>query len=107
MLADTQDKARKAYAENASDPKQIKRTAFSAADVLIWQMLASVIIPGFTINRICWITHKLLKKNTELSKIARNYATTAVGLSTIPAIIHPIDHFVDFVLDNTLRKFKP
>lgn len=28
----------------------------------MWQGLASVLIPGFTINRICWISDTMLTK---------------------------------------------
>lgn len=59
---------------------------------------------GFTINRICALTLYLLKRNTKLSEPVRKWTTTGVGLSSIPFIVKPIDTFVDFFLDNTLRK---
>lgn len=31
---------------------------------------------------------------------------TMVGLGTIPLIIHPIDAFVDWAMDNTIRKIQ-
>ena len=37
----------------ADDDSRGKKIAFAAVDTLLWQALASVIIPGFTINRIC------------------------------------------------------
>ena len=37
----------------ADDDSKTKKVAFAAVDTLLWQALASVIIPGFTINRIC------------------------------------------------------
>ena len=33
----------------------------------------------------------------------QTWGATLVGLATIPFIIHPIDHAVDYVLDNSLR----
>ena len=32
------------------------------------------------------------------------YLPVAIGLSSIPFIVHPIDHFTDYLLDNTYRK---
>ena len=54
VLADTNDKAGKmgkSLPEN--DPNRTKQIAVAAIDTLLWQAFASVIIPGFTINRIC------------------------------------------------------
>lgn len=54
------------------------------------QLLASVMIPGFTINRICWTVGKGIK----LAKFKHpmgKWIPTIVGLLSIPLIIHPID----------------
>lgn len=107
VLADTGDKVLRAYKRNEGDEKRTIRTVYAGSDVLLWQMLASVIIPGFTINRICWATYKVLKETTKIHKNPRNYIVTAVGLTAIPFIIHPIDSLVDKILDNTIRKFAP
>ena len=74
-------------------------------DTLVWQGLASVAIPGFTINRICWASGKLLQASTSLPSTARKWTVTAIGLGAIPFIIKPIDHSVDWMLDNSLRKW--
>ncbi|TNM92004.1 hypothetical protein fugu_019016 [Takifugu bimaculatus] len=68
---------------HGDNPGKSGRVAVAVVDTFVWQALASVIIPGFTINR--WMT-------------------TAIGLSTIPFIITPIDRSVDFLLDASLRK---
>lgn len=81
-----------------------KKTVFVAIDTLTWQMLASVVIPGFTINRVCAGAGFLL---TKVPKVNRKWCVTAIGLSVIPFIIKPIDDFVDKVLDETLRKYAP
>lgn len=81
-----------------------KKTAFVAVDTLTWQMLASVFIPGFTINRVCAGAGFLLK---QLPKVTRKWSVTAIGLTAIPFIIKPIDDFVDKILDETLRKYAP
>ncbi|TMW45325.1 hypothetical protein DOY81_009598 [Sarcophaga bullata] len=57
-VADTIDKTRKDYNRRAS----VKSAAITAADVFLWQMLASVSIPGFTINRISYFSGQLLRK---------------------------------------------
>merc|ERR1719411_2248571 len=50
VLPDTADKATKMSKEKDSDTKKVALAAF---DTLVWQAFASVIVPGFTINRIC------------------------------------------------------
>lgn len=47
-LADTVDKTLKDYEKSSS----ISNASITAVDVFIWQMLASVMIPGYTINRL-------------------------------------------------------
>lgn len=47
VFADAIDKTWKKYRENAS----LQDAAIKAADVFTWQILASVMIPGYTINR--------------------------------------------------------
>lgn len=70
-------------------------------------MLASVIIPGFTINRICALSNYLLKKKGTLPKTRRTLYVTGIGLLAIPFIIKPIDILVDVILDETMRKHAP
>ena len=54
VLADTNDKSGKTAATLPQDEEgRTKKIAAAAFDTLLWQALASVIIPGFTINRIC------------------------------------------------------
>jgi len=74
-------------------------------DTVIWQGLASVAIPGFTINRICYLSNLVLRYTTALPPATRKWTVTAIGLSAIPFIIHPIDRAVDFLLDRTLRQW--
>ena len=54
VLADTNDKSRKTAAIlPQNEDGRTAKIAAAAFDTLVWQALASVIIPGFTINRIC------------------------------------------------------
>lgn len=40
-----------------------------------------------------------------LSKVARKWTPTAVGLGVIPLIVTPIDHAVTLGMDETIRKW--
>ncbi|KAL5275769.1 MTFP1.2 family protein [Megaselia abdita] len=100
VLADAFDKATKEHKQSGN----LKKVAIKASDVFIWQIIASVIIPGITINRVTWLTSRALK-NSGLKKEIRKIVPTVVGLASIPVIIKPIDHFVDLVMDKTFRKF--
>uniref|UniRef100_A0A1B6DPK4 Mitochondrial fission process protein 1 n=1 Tax=Clastoptera arizonana TaxID=38151 RepID=A0A1B6DPK4_9HEMI len=92
--------------KSVSEEKRRTNSLITAFDALLWQGLASVVIPGFTINRICWATHHFLlnvNKIFKVSKQANKIITVATGLASIPLIIKPIDHAVDYCLDNTIR----
>ena len=65
--------------------------AAAVVDTFVWQALASVAIPGFTINRVCAGSLYLLGRTTKWPLPVRKWTTTAIGLSTIPFIITPID----------------
>lgn len=98
-LADTADKSYKGYTRGES----LGKVAITSADVFLWQMLASVFIPGFTINRLTYFSARLLRKLEVHKKIAK-YLPTAIGVASIPVIIHPIDNLTDILMDNTYRK---
>jgi fission process protein 1 len=79
------------------------------ADTLLWQTLASLLVPPLIINRTCKLTAFALGKYfhptayPSLTPRRRALVQTAVGLSIIPFIVHPIDHGVHFVLDHSSR----
>ena len=80
--------------------------AKAAVDTLVWQSLASVIIPGFTINRIVWLAKRLTDAvDGKIPGPAKKWAPTLIGLSFIPFIVHPIDEGVTALLDATIRQF--
>lgn len=83
---------------------QIVATLKQTGDVFLWQMSASVIIPGIVINRITWAAGKLVK-NAKISHVARKWLPTCIGLAVIPLIIKPIDTAVDHAMDRTYRKY--
>ncbi|XP_077479812.1 mitochondrial fission process protein 1 [Stigmatopora argus] len=104
VTADAVDKGKKAAAVHGDEPGQKTRVGVAVVDTFVWQALASIIIPGFTINRVCAATLHLLGRTTKLPLPVRKWTTTAIGLSTIPFIISPIDRSVDYLLDSSLRK---
>ncbi|XP_054612954.1 mitochondrial fission process protein 1 [Dunckerocampus dactyliophorus] len=104
VAADALDKGKKAAVAHGDNPGQKTRVVAAVADTFVWQALASVIIPGFTINRVCAASLHLLGRTTKWPLPVRKWTTTAIGLSTIPFIITPIDRSVDFLLDSSLRK---
>lgn len=104
VIADTADKSWKMTKKDwASSEEKVRNVSLAAVDTLIWQTLASVVIPGFTINRVCALSLYVMRHATRLSSSTRKWATTVIGLSCIPFIIKPIDHSVDFLMENTLR----
>ena len=59
---------------------------------------------GFTINRICaYSLAGMAKAIPHVAETSRKWATTGIGLGTIPFIVHPIDSLIHFVMDNTTR----
>ena len=81
------------------------KAIITTTDTLIWQCLASVMIPGATINTIVKASRFAIQKSpVVVPVVAAKWIPTTLGLGSIPIIIHPIDHGVDYLLDNTLRK---
>ncbi|NXP04125.1 MTFP1 protein, partial [Thinocorus orbignyianus] len=85
-------------------PQDPMRVGVAVVDTFVWQSLASVAIPGFTINRLCAASLALLGAVTRWPLALRRWTTTALGLAAIPLIITPIDRSVDFLMDSSLRK---
>lgn len=76
----------------------------TAGDVFVWQMLASVAVPGFCINRVTWGMGRLLERS-RVRGVPLRWAPTVAGLACIPLIIGPIDHAIDRLMDATYRKW--
>uniref|UniRef100_A0A671RB25 Mitochondrial fission process protein 1 n=1 Tax=Sinocyclocheilus anshuiensis TaxID=1608454 RepID=A0A671RB25_9TELE len=72
VSADALDKGRKAAAAHAEDHGKAGRVAVAVVDTFVWQALASVAIPGFTINRVCATSLFLLGKTTRWPLPVRN-----------------------------------
>ncbi|KAM9118538.1 mitochondrial fission process protein 1 [Pangshura tecta] len=104
VMADAIDKGKKAALAHEHDVGKTTQVAVAVVDTFVWQALASVAIPGFTINRICAASLYFLGTMTHWPLPIRKWMTTAIGLSAIPVIIKPIDRSVDFLMDSSLRK---
>jgi len=104
VLAECADKTVKTYKKHELLGGGLRPAAIIAGDVFLWQMFASVAIPGLVINRITWAAGKLLK-NAKIKGMARKWTPTCIGLVAIPFIIKPIDYGVDEAMDNTYRKY--
>ncbi|CAM9585453.1 unnamed protein product [Pylaiella littoralis] len=76
-------------------------------DVLTFQMLASVVFPGFTINRWVAFVEYIVQASDLESQFpgVAGWLPTAAGLGLIPFIVAPLDNLVEEVLDRTLRPF--
>lgn len=80
-----------------------KNRILTACDALIWQSLASVVVPAITMNRLRWSTNLMLGKVFKTPTIRSSKFMYAVTALAIPFIIKPIDETVDLFLDLTLR----
>lgn len=116
---DTIDKTITAYRKiGSSDSNNLANAAKVGLDAFIWQTFASVLIPGKIIHLIASTviyglnrdsakymnsTHYKLRYYKVTPKM-KLWAPTIVGLAVIPLIIHPIDNFVDYCMDNSVRK---
>ena len=94
VFFDTYDKASKANVATKGDGTAI---AEAAVDTLLWQSFASVIIPGFVIHTV-----------VDVASAGTN--SKALGANCFGFICHtfnytPIDHFVDWAMDSTVRPF--
>ncbi|XP_072033930.1 mitochondrial fission process protein 1-like [Amphiura filiformis] len=105
VVADATSKGYQASKVDWGEDSTSKKVVHAVGDTLIWQGLASVAIPGFTINRICKLSHYVLANTSSLPLPVRKWTTTAIGLASIPFIVKPIDRSVDYAMNNTLRRW--
>ncbi|OWF40402.1 mitochondrial fission process protein 1-like [Mizuhopecten yessoensis] len=106
VVADAVHKGKEASLKTwKNEGQKSSQVRWAIFDTLMWQGLASVAIPGFTINRICALSAYALKKNSQLPGKTRKWITTIIGLACIPFIIKPIDLSVDALMENTVRKW--
>lgn len=95
--------------KESSEYIEVKKTPNRQAvemfvEAAVWQGLASVIIPGFTINRICWLSSIALRKTASsfVNPGKQKLLVTLIGLGSIPLIIKPIDSLVDRIMEKSI-----
>ncbi len=106
-LADAVTSGHKTYEDStkAQKPTAMADSIVSTADTLLWQSLASVMLPGLAINQVVKASRFAVAKSPAGLPVAlTTWLPTAMGLGSIPLIIHPIDQFVDVLMDNSFRK---
>ena len=81
------------------------RVLEAGADAFIWNSLACIILPGYCVNRVVWLSRKVMdsEKADELPDVVKEYSPTVVGLGSILIIVDPIDKGVDTLMNITLR----
>jgi len=103
VFADTISKSRSQYLQ---DKRRItKMMMYKGLDCLLWQSFASVIIPGFIINRIVKASTLLLNiRSFRRFPMMKKNLPCLIGLTSIYFIVPPIDNFCHYVMDQTLRR---
>ncbi len=101
VLVDTGVSTVSAYKNN---PKQLvsnrKHATIVCADQIVWHSFASMVLPAVTIHTIVKYAGKLLRGTRYASVLP-----AAIGLASIPFIIHPLDNSVTLVMDKIVRPF--
>ncbi|KAJ1627722.1 mitochondrial 18 KDa protein-domain-containing protein [Pavlovales sp. CCMP2436] len=100
VIGDAADKASKAgqKAKAQGEPPALQMLT-TAADVISWQTIASVAVPGMIINRVVALAGFAFRRAGR----PPGWGPTFIGLATVPLIVKPIDHATDLLLDMTLR----
>eukprot|EP00469_Lotharella_globosa_P018801 CAMPEP_0167812988 /NCGR_PEP_ID=MMETSP0112_2-20121227/1583_1 /TAXON_ID=91324 /ORGANISM="Lotharella globosa, Strain CCCM811" /LENGTH=296 /DNA_ID=CAMNT_0007711979 /DNA_START=55 /DNA_END=945 /DNA_ORIENTATION=+ len=99
-------KVSKSADANAMSPSGKNMRIFvTGAESLVWQSLASVVVPGFTINRMVALAHfgldHLYKTDAwagigpDTTSQVDHWIPTLFGLTVIPLIMRPIDSSVE------------
>ena len=90
--------------------KELRRwhVAERTTDTAIWQLLASVTVPAYLINRVVHGTSYVLNKSVSVNSAWRGRGVfklipTLAGLSMIPVMPHLLDPVIDWSMDRTTR----
>ena len=75
-----------------------------SADAGIWQVAASVALPGFSIHQIVAATAELERAFGVEPEGVAALGPSAVGLLVIPLIAKPLDELAEKLMDWTLRR---
>ena len=103
VVADTIDKTKKAYGGGKYVKDVAQCALIEGFDALVWQLAASVALPGYTIHQVVAIS-VLILDSLGLSDGPWTAVPTALGLATIPLIVKPLDELAEVGMDVTLRR---
>jgi fission process protein 1 len=102
----TQQKGRNDSNSNSLSNTVWHDTIYSTADTLLWQTLASVVVPGATINLVVKAGRYAVHRSPILLPVVvAKWLPTVMGIGSIPLIVQPIDHTIDYMLDNSTRRW--
>ncbi|KAJ8601123.1 hypothetical protein CTAYLR_008817 [Chrysophaeum taylorii] len=104
VCADTVDKTRKALGGAKYKQAQTTCALIEGLDALLWQLTASVGLPGFTIHQLVAVVVACIDASDLDPNPALSALPTALGLLTIPFIVKPLDELAEQIMDATLRK---
>ena len=82
----------------------VRGLAIEGGDALIWQLAASVALPGYTIHQLVAIVVALLDASGVDQTGVISALPTACGLAMIPFIVKPLDELAEVAMDVTFRK---
>jgi len=84
-----------------------EKSAIVFGDSLVFHGFASLLLPAVLIHAIVKHSSVGLVRTGLFAKHhkVREYAPTVLGLASIPFVVGPIDHGVEWVMDNTVRQF--
>lgn len=99
VMVDTYDKTMKAHSEAKSSISNVDPgsdvnsvqivtllTSERAVDTLLWQLLASVAIPGFTIHQVVWLVHTLVSYELHVGETDRMPEVVAATIAALASV---------------------
>ena len=104
VLADTLDKGSRALSGGRYTSNVGACALIESADAGIWQIAASVALPGFSIHQIVAATAELERAFGVEPEGVAALGPSAVGLLVIPLIAKPLDELAEKLMDWTLRR---
>jgi len=84
--------------------KKKKNSHLYVIDHCIWHLGASLILPGFFIGRLIFLSRNTL----QILKISSDYIkiiVPTIAVISIPLMISPIDHAMNYIMEKTFRKY--
>ena len=93
------------YDASTSSRSRGIHTSIATCDAMMWQTLASVLIPGYTINMLVKASRFVVSRTMTQTGFAATWLPTAIGMASIPFIVEPIDKAVDTAMDMTIRQW--